>query len=287
MTLKFKYSYFTVVLCLLITSVSVFSIYKEPTVLANSDSMGSFKIIMYHHITEKPERVGDYVISTKKLEEDFNYLKEKGYHTLSIKELYAIEAGEMALPPKSVMLTFDDGQESFYKYAFPLLKKYNFKAVLSVIGIYTEQFSKTEDHNIDYSHITLTELKEISESGLVEIGNHTYNLHNNNGVGRYGVAKNKGETLEQYKKAIKQDADDFNNLVTEHIGFSPKIFTYPFGKYSPETKDILKEIGYTAILTCYEKSNTPNSSEDWLLSLGRYNRPGKKETKQFFGSLGM
>lgn len=274
-------------MCVIILAFSLFSVYKEPSVLANSDSLGSFNIIMYHHITENEKKVGDYVITAKKLEEDFKYLKENGYYTLSIKELYAIENGEMKLPPKAVMITFDDGQESFYKYAFPLLIKYNFKAVLSVIGIYTEQFSKNEDHNIEYSHITLTELKEISENGLVEIANHSYNLHNNNGMGRYGVAKTKGETLEQYKKAIKQDSDDFNNLVTEHIGFAPKIFTYPFGKYSPETKDVLKELGYTAILTCYEKSNTPKSGEDWLLSLGRYNRSGKKETNQFFGSLGM
>ena len=112
-------------------------------------------------------------------------------------------------------------------------------------------------------------------------------MHNNNGVGRYGVAKNKGENIEQYKNALSQDVEDFNNLVKDHIGFAPKIFTYPFGKYSPETKDILKELEFTAILTCYEKSNTPNSSEDWLYSLGRYNRPGEKDTKQFFKGLGL
>lgn len=257
----------------------------EPSILAVNDTSQSFAIIMYHHISCNPKLKGDYVITPEQLEADFKYLKEKGYKTLSVRDLYSIDKGEMPLPTKSVMITFDDGQESFYKYAFPLLKKYGFCAVLSVIGKYSEQFSKYEDHNIDYSHITFMEIKELLESGIVEIGNHSYDMHSNLKGDRKGVSQGKYESDDVYKNALETDINRFNELFDENVGFKPNIFTYPFGIYSEKTKEIIKQNGYHSAFTCYEKRIVPNSSEDWLFYLGRYNRAAKYSTENFFKKL--
>ena len=195
--------------------------------------------------------------------------------------MLAIEAGEIKLPEKSVMITFDDGQKSFYRYAFPLLKKYNFKAVFSIIGKQTEIYSSSEDDNINYAHVIYDEIKEMVSSGLVEIGNHSYDMHNNNGK-RAGVTKAKGESFQMYKKALEEDIFKFNNLLMKNTGLETKIFTYPFGKFSKETEKIIKDNGFTVAFTCYEIKNVPKQNENWLYRLGRYNRSGKYETENFF-----
>lgn len=285
MILKVKFKSITFFIVGIIAFCLSLTVTLKPSVLAVNDTSQSFAIIMYHHISAKPNSVGEYVVTPTQLEKDFIYLKEKGYKTLSVRDLYSIDKGEMALPKKSVMITFDDGQESFYTYAFPLLKKYGFCAVFSVIGKYSELFSNVEDHNVDYSHVTYNQIKELISSGIVEIGNHTYDMHSNIKGDRKGVSQGKYESDDMYKKALETDIKSFNMLFESNVGFIPSIYTYPFGVYSDKTKEIIKQNGYYAAFTCYEKRVVPNSKEDWLYYLGRFNRSGKTNTESFFKKL--
>lgn len=251
-------------------------------VLAEKDLNYGFSIIMYHHISSDKSKIGDFVITPQTFENDLKYLKEKGYKSITVRNLYDIAQGKKKLDSKSIMITFDDGQESFYKYAFPLLKKYGFSAVFSIIGKYTEQFSNIEDHNIEYSHVTWSQLVEMQREGIVEIGNHSYDMHYNSPNGRYGVGQIKGESAETYKNKLENDINQFNDLFEKNLGFKPTIFTYPYGNFSETTKNIIKENGFTAAFTCYGKKIVPTKNKDWLYNLGRYNRKGTESTKNFF-----
>lgn len=269
---------------ILIFCCSTYIIYK-PSYLAQNDFSQSFPIIMYHHISEIVGQKGEYVITPEDFENDLKYLKDRGYKSLTMRELYAIDKGEKTLSPKSIMITFDDGQESFYKYAYPLLKKYGFSAVLSFIGKYTEEYSKMKDRDVAYSHVTWDELKEMTQSGIVELGNHSYNMHSNNGEGRVGVTPLPYESESDYKISIEKDINKFNDLLENNLGFKPQIYTYPFGRFTNLTVEIIKENGFIATFTCYEKRVIPNLTKDWLYNLGRYNRSGTKTTEYFFKSI--
>lgn len=285
MILKLRLKTFAMLLVGIILFCSALCVISYPTVLAENDANASFPIIMYHHISEDKNKIGDYVVSPEQFESDLKYLKEHGYKSITVRDLYAIDKNEISLPPKSIMITFDDGQESFYKYAFPLLKKYGFTAVFSVIGRYTEQFSLYEDHNISYSHVTWSELKELANSGIIEFGNHSYDMHSNGNVGRDGVNQMSGESEETYRSALLADIGEYNRLFEENLGFVPTLYTYPFGRFSEKTEEIIKENGFFAAFTCYEKRIVPKSQEDWLFHLGRFNRSGKKTTESFFKSI--
>ena len=78
------------------------------------------------------------------MEQDFQYLKEQGYTAVLPDDLIAYANGEGQLPPKPILITFDDGYYNNYSYAFPLLKKYDMKAVISIVGNFTEQYSEKE-----------------------------------------------------------------------------------------------------------------------------------------------
>lgn len=75
------------------------------------------------------------------------------------------------------MLTFDDGYYNNYYYALPLLEKYNCKAVISPIASVSEKFTETKDISVTYGHITFDDMKEMFDSGYVEIQNHSYDMH--------------------------------------------------------------------------------------------------------------
>ena len=82
-------------------------------------------VAMYHHVLEEDSSLlGDYVISRQELESDLQWLQKAGYTPVSPDQLIAYAAGEGELPQNPILLTFDDGYESFFANAYPLLQKY-------------------------------------------------------------------------------------------------------------------------------------------------------------------
>ena len=186
------------------------------------------------------------------------------------------------LPEKPVMLTFDDGYYNNYLYAFPLLKKYNSKMVLSPIGRYTDQYSEVKDEHANYSHVTWDEINEMMSSGLVEIQNHSYNMHATGKTNRKGALRAAGETIEQYREALTQDVRGMQARTEEKTGYTPTTFTYPFGAVSKEALPILKELGFQATLICESRVNHITKDPDCLYGLGRYLRPSGVDSASYF-----
>ncbi|MBQ2296334.1 MAG: polysaccharide deacetylase family protein, partial [Clostridia bacterium] len=185
-------------------------------------------IIMYHHISKKSSALGAYVITREQFESDLKLIEEKGYETITSQNLVDYFDGKFELPEKPIMITFDDGYLSFYEYAYPLLKQYNMKAVLSVIGKYSDLYSDCDDRNVNYAHVTWDNIKEMSQSGLVEMANHTYDLHTLNN--RKGSTIKPGESDDCYKMMLASDLKTVQNKLNEVTRITPIAFTYPFGR---------------------------------------------------------
>ncbi|MCD8215641.1 MAG: polysaccharide deacetylase family protein [Clostridiales bacterium] len=239
-------------------------------------------ILMYHNITDKA--VGSkYTVTAAELEADLNYIEEKGYTAVGINDLIAYVKGEGDLPEKSIVLTFDDGYESVYVLGLPLFKKYGCKAVVGVIGELTELFTEEEDHNIEYSHLNWEEINEMSKSGFVEFQNHTYALHEIKN-GRKGAAQKKGEDAGEYKKILTEDVSRLNDEILSYTGVKPTAFIYPYGNFNENTEIIIKEMGFEAILNCYEKVNYIKNPED-LLGMCRFLRPSGVSSGEIFKKI--
>lgn len=242
-------------------------------------------IIMYHHISKSNARLNDFTISPEQFEKDMLYLKEKGYNTISVKQLLDYVYNNKPLPNNPIMITFDDGHESFYEYIYPMLKQYDLKAVLSIVGSFTDTYTKNEDHNINYSYLTWQQVNELSDSGYVEIGNHTYDLHSMD-KGRKGCSKNNGEDIEQYKNMLTKDVMKLEDEILNYTGANSKIFTYPFGRYTKETKEIIKDLGFSVIFNCAQIINViDKNNPDFLYNLGRFNRPNGMSSEEFFKNI--
>ncbi len=251
----------------------------------NSDVLAGAKsekvevpILMYHSILRSTNTHGNYIISEAAFEADLKFLKDNGYTTVVMQDLIDYVYSGKALPQKPVVLTFDDGYFNNFSYAFPQLKKYNSKAVLSIIGYYTDLYTKTPDENPSYSHVTWDNVKTMMESGLVEMQNHSYNLHTTD-KGRNGAKKKQGESLEKYKEILNSDLGKLQECFKANTGYIPSTFTYPFGSVSNASFDIVKDMGFKASLSCESGMNTITRDPECLYMLKRYLRTPKKSAE--------
>jgi hypothetical protein len=253
-------------------------------VIANSEDYIEVPIIMYHSILKDPSRSNKYTVTPTVLEEDLKYIKDKGYTTVTITDLISYVYDNKPLPKNPIVLTFDDGHYNNYGYLFPLLEKYDMKAVISIVGSYTDKFTETDEANLNYSYLRWKDIKELMDTGCIEFQNHTYNLHSNTGK-RIGTKKIKGETDEHYKNVLEEDILKLQQEFKENTNYIPQCFTYPFGGISNASLDIIKELGFKASLSCEQGINKLTKNPNSLYLLKRYNRPSYISTYNFFQKI--
>lgn len=240
-------------------------------------------IIMYHHILKDESRHGDFIISPDDFEKDLKYIKKEGFTTITDLDLIAYQEKGTPLPEKPIMLTFDDGHLSYFEYVVPLLEKYEMKAIVSVVGSYTNDYTENPDKSVSYAYLSWNEIAELSKSTHTRIANHTYDMHKIS-ANRKGCAKASGESKEHHRKIFTEDVKKMQSLIYENTKINADCFTYPFGSYCAETEEELKKSGFKMSLSCNEGINNVSKTSS-LFKLKRYNRPHKKSVEQILKEL--
>lgn len=237
-------------------------------------------ILMYHSILKDTRKTNDFIITPTQLENDLKYLSEHGYHTVVIQDLIDyVETGK-ALPEKPIVLTFDDGHLNNLAYAMPLLEEYGMRAVLSIVGKYTDAATSNGENNVAYSYLTWEQVKQAHDSGVFEIQNHSYALHDLSGR-RQGAKQVSGESPDQYFQVLSGDLNQMQERIIACTGVRPTTFAYPFGYISDSSIDIIKRLEFQASLSCEEGINylRPGDQEK-LFCLKRYLRSGRTTTEK-------
>lgn len=185
-------------------------------------------IIMYHYV-EHVQDQNDLVkkrlnINPNVFEAEVQELVNDGYTFYFVKDIPSILKGETTISDKSVVLTFDDGYEDFYSVVFPILKKYNVKGTVFVINHFLNR----------HGFLSTEELYELSHSDLVEIGAHTLD---------HAYLK---QASPEYQ--IRQITESKAQL-EEIIGKPVETFAYPYGDFSANTLDFVKEASYSAAVS--------------------------------------
>lgn len=132
-----------------------------------------------------------HTIDPPSFEAQLIFLKENNYQTLSIQEFVQMLQQKTGLRKNAVLLTADDGRSSFWRYGYPLLKKYQMRASLfinpghtldastirpNLTHVWNKKVSETELHDVDpldETTCTWREIRDIFNSGFVDIENHT------------------------------------------------------------------------------------------------------------------
>lgn len=247
------------------------------------NAQDTFIAISYHDCQEADSQSFVDTITTDEISRQFQWLKENGYHPVSIDDILAAKKGEKPLPNQAILLTFDDGYESFYRVIYPLLKAYRYPAVLAIVGkwIDTAHPEKVSygDRKVERERfLTWMEIKEMSASGLVEVASHSYDHHHGilaNPQGNqepayttrlYMKSQNRYETRSEYETRINQDLRKSADVIKKHLGKSPRIMVWPYGRYNEDTLRLARKNGMPVTITLDEPVNDLNN----LSRIGRY-----------------
>ena len=251
---------------------------------ASADVCRDVAIVMYHSVLKDPARTGKYVVSPERLESDIVWLLDHGYTVVTAHAVVDFVKGMGPLPKKPVLLTFDDGYYNNLTYVLPLLQKYDCTAVIAIVGTYAQRFTDTPDPNPNYAHLSWDDIYALTLSGRIELANHTYDMHGQQG--RMGSARKSGESDADYASAFTADVDRLQRELAARAFVTPTLFAYPYGIIDPDSRALLREMGFSGSLSCREKiSRVVRGDPETLWELGRYNRAGDLTTEAFFSFL--
>ena len=187
-------------------------------------------VIMYHDIKTEPLNYFDVTV------EDFcaqlDWLKANNYETLSLEDFIAYIRNGESFPENSVLITFDDGYNGIYNYAFPELKKRNMKAVFFITASVIDKVDGS------YPHVTTSELQEIASDKNFSIGSHTL-THSN-------------LTKMTHNEKI-HELSESKRILEQITGREVLSMAYPEGNYDKEVIESVKESGYEIAFAVQDK----------------------------------
>ena len=234
-------------------------------------------ILSYHEIAERNDAlIPAYTVTPTNFVRQMDWLKNNGYHFVSMNDVLADNSGKTPLPEKAVLITFDDGYQSMYVHAFPILKLFKAPAVVALVGGWMD-VPENGKVNFDGRSIPRSdllswdELREMIKSGLVEVASHSYALHEgivSNPQGnlqpaatarRWIAEKNRYEDEASYARRVKQDLARNNALLKKHLGKGPRVIVWPYGRYNIETRKIAAGLGMPIGLTLDDGGNTAST----------------------------
>ena len=272
-----------VTMMLMITIFSLFGINdviieeQKITTLYDERVEVDVPILMYHHITPEAAIVENTMtITPERFEEHIISMIEQGYTPVLLEELIEYVENGKKLPDKPICIPFDDGYLSNYEYAFPVLKKYNAKANIAIIGtsIGVNEYKNTGAKIIP--HFSIEQAKEMEESGTISIISHTYDMHQaaqfeSGDEIRINALKLENETEEEYKNALKANFEKISRILLQELEKENLILAYPYGKYSELSNQVLKELGTKMTLATTTGINKiKKGNTECLYNLHRY-----------------
>ena len=195
------------------------------TAIGLAPATDGFAILEYHTITDTPvdEDSVRYNVTPDELAAQLDYLKENGYTTITMLDFIEAKNGRFTMPPKPIMLTFDDGYEDNYHNMLPLVEERGMKAVVYVIANQLGQ----------EGYLTFDQLKDMQTRGI-EIGNHTADHLPLDELSHDEIV---------YEVGASKTYLEWSGINTIYS------LSYPNGKYNDEIIKILEQENYFTAVT--------------------------------------
>lgn len=254
----------------LLIVISIASFLVGPA-YADPETNEKFTVLSYHEIAEpKDALIPEYAVTPTMFVRHIDWLRNNGYHFVSLDDIIADREGRRSLPDNAVLITFDDGYASVFKYAWPFLRMLKIPSVVAVVGAWEEEKGTV---NFDGRIIprdrlmSWDQLRAMAATGLVEIGSHTYDLHHGilgNPQGNTEAAATTRQWLPgqktyesetAYRARVSADLKRSRDLIAQRIGKAPRAIAWPYGRYSYGLRDIANDLGMPIGLTLDDGGN--------------------------------
>jgi peptidoglycan/xylan/chitin deacetylase (PgdA/CDA1 family) len=215
-------------------------------------------ILMYHYIRINPVATDKLGFGLSVTPDDFaaqmTYLHDAGAHTVTLAQVMSALDGGPALPPRPVVLTFDDGHDDFATQAVPIMRRYGFVGTDYVVPGFLGHTS----------YMTSAQVQQVDALGMV-VGAHT--VHH--------VA------LATVPPAVAAaEIDGSKQLLEQLLGHPVLDFAYPYGSYDPAVVALAKAAGFRDAVTTYS-GDVQYAASPYVL--GRFKVGGGENIATFAG----
>lgn len=206
-------------------------------------------VLVYHHIQKKV--TSDVSCTPENFEAQIKAIKEAGFMPLSISETAEFLSGGLKDTKKPVLITFDDGYESLYEYAYPTAKKQQVKMTIFVI---TARIGKKPQFT---RYLNKEQIKEMHDSGYFEFGSHTHDLHTDTLriFDAFKISDNSNPVIELIKKDLASSAETLKAV----IGTAPISIAWPYGKFNEYFTEAAVQNGFKVHFTSIAGTNKRGS----------------------------
>lgn len=230
-------------------------------------------VLSYHEVADPAQTlIPSYAVTPTDFVRQMDWLRIHGFHFVSVGEVIAAREGKGHLPERAVLVTFDDGYQSVYDNAWPVLKLFKIPAVINVVGSWLEAKGKVDFDGRPQDRAKLLSweaLREMSASGLVEVGSHSFDLHRGvvgNPQGNVEPAAaarrwadGRYEDEATYERRVRDDLERNVALIRRKVGKAPRVIAWPYGRYNRATREIAERLGMPVGLTLDDGANLPDT----------------------------
>ncbi len=180
-------------------------------------------VLFYHHTqpmaVAREHKNQALTVDNTVFDAQMQYIASHGYTTITAKQLVDALRTHTALPPKSIVITLDDGYRDNYTYAYPIFQKYH---LIANIMLSTGLMEGSD-------YLTWGQIGEMKSSGLIYYTDHTWS--------HYGIASGTKEKIQYEILTAKQQIQD-------HTGQAVDLFTYPYGAFNKNAISLLQQDGF-------------------------------------------
>ncbi|RBB32973.1 poly-beta-1,6-N-acetyl-D-glucosamine N-deacetylase PgaB [Burkholderia reimsis] len=249
----------------------------------------TFRVICLHDVRDNllatfssSTMVDPYAVDTGTLTAIFSWLQTNNYHTITVKQIEASRHGGKPLPPRAVLLTFDDGYSSHYTKVLPLLERFKYPAVMGIVTAWIDapldtpiRISDKIQMPRDY-FMTWDQVKKVGQSEFVELGCHTHNLHHGavaNPQGNelpattshlYLQDQKRYETDAEFEARVHDDLQTCVRQIRERTGIVARSMVWPYGAENQPVRKISTSLGMDVQFSLDAGPNTPDVPLDRL-----------------------
>ncbi len=190
------------------------------------NSVFEIPILAYHKVSPQAE-IGLTTIKPQRFLDQICFLYKQGYKSVTFRDLID---PEFAVPAKPIIITFDDGYESIYQHALPVLGKYDFRSVIFVISGFIGEKNTWEAFSVQKKH------RHLSDNQIIQMqqAGHEIGSHSETHPYMPMLVQKRAES------EIRQSKQKLEDL----IGQAVISFCYPYGKYSKRIASLVKKNAY-------------------------------------------
>ena len=214
-------------------------------------------VLTYHHVTDQTDQ--RYVISPDLFARHMAFLHENDLHPISLAEFVQfVQTGTLSTE-NAVLITFDDGYESYYTEAFPIMREYGFPSVNFAIAGRIRDVAERKRVNMT-TPLSRQQVNEMIASGLADVASHTYSLHEEEESNEWGDLGpgtapvylkdlNRLEVEKEYRNRLYVDFVMSRVGLGSWIGYDVKALSLPFGYTNNIVLETARQAGYEYVFT--------------------------------------